>query len=204
MWLPSFTPADHARYSSRWGRVRLNLVQITWYGLDHRYIIDLIESEPDRYVGTGIVPAVSDVSLGQPDRTMVDLARCGIRAFRIRGRSAQGQWGQAERWLDQPGYERMFAAGAEHDLALSFLAGPADLPELDRMCERYPETPVVEAYGASRCMWESDSGGPILMEDKERDFGASVDLIRNAGFLTDDEKDQILGGTATELFFPQL
>jgi len=259
-WLPSFTPDDHSRYSRHFGSVRINLVQMTWYGLDHRYIIDLIESDPDRVVGTGIVPAVSDVSLGRPDRVMRDLSRCGLRAFRIRGRGAQPQWGQTDRWLHLPGYESMFATGAEENLALSFLMGPADIPELDRMCERFPETPViidhlggvrvrdgqisagelqalcllarhprvmvklgpvhglgngqapfldvlalirpvVEAFGAGRCMWQSDSGGPIQMQDPERDYRASVDLIRNAEFLSAADKDMILGGTAEEFFF---
>ena len=37
----------------------------------------------------------------------------------------------------------MFAAGAKHNLALSFLMTPADLPELDRMCRRFGDTPVI-------------------------------------------------------------
>ena len=260
LWLPSFTPDDHFRYSRVLGRVRINLVQMTWYGLEHRYIIDLIESDPDTFVGTGIVPAVGDVSLGSPDRVMRDLSRCGIHAFRIRGRSTQAPWGQPDRWLDQVGYEKMFAAGAEDNLALSFHLGPADLAELDRMCERFPETPViidhvggvrvrdgaiddaplqalcrlarhprvmvklgpvhglgdgvapfgdvlsllrpvVEAFGASRCMWESDSGGPIRMSEPQRDYVASVDLIRGADFLSDADVDMILGGTAESLLF---
>ena len=72
-------------------------------------------------MGTGIVPAVTDVSLGPPDRAMLDLAARGVRAFRIRGRGAQHAFGQGERWLDQEGYERMFAAASEHGLVLSFL-----------------------------------------------------------------------------------
>ena len=125
-WLPSFTPEDHHRWSEAAGEpMCLNLIQITWYGLDHGYIIDIIDSDPDRYVGTGIVPAVADVSLGRPDRAMLDLAARGVRAFRVRGRGAQSDLGQGERWLDQDGYRRMFAAAAEHGLVLSFLLGPA-------------------------------------------------------------------------------
>jgi predicted TIM-barrel fold metal-dependent hydrolase len=121
-WIPSFTPEDHQRWSEAVGEpMCLNLIQITWYGLDHSYIVDLIASDPDRYVGTGIVPAVTDVSLGPPDRAMLDLAARGVRAFRIRGRGAQPAFGQGERWLDQEGYERMFAAASEHGLVLSFL-----------------------------------------------------------------------------------
>ena len=87
LWLPSFTPDDHFAYSRKVGKVCLNLVQMTWYGLDHSYILDLIASDPETYTGTGIVPGVSDVSLADPGKTMLALAEGGIRAFRVRGGS---------------------------------------------------------------------------------------------------------------------
>ena len=145
LWLPSFTPDDHFAYSRNVGKVRLNLVQMTWYGLDHSYILDLIASDPETYTGTGIVPGVSDVSLADPGKTMLALAEGGIRAFRVRGGSTgrPTAFGRSDRWLDYPGYESMFRTGAEHNLALSFLMGLADLPGLIRLCRRFPETPVI-------------------------------------------------------------
>jgi len=143
-WLPSFTPDDHFAYSRRVGKVRLNLVQMTWYGLDHSYILDLIASDPDTYTGTGIVPGICDVSLADPGKSMLTLADGGIRAFRVRGAHARPTaLGRQSRWLDYPGYESMFRTGAEHDLALSFLMGIQDLPDLIRMCRRFPQTPVI-------------------------------------------------------------
>ena len=79
LWLPSFTPDDHFQYSRRVGKIRLNLVQMTWYGLDHSYILDLIASDPDTYTGIGIVSALSDVSLPDPGKAMLALAEGGIR-----------------------------------------------------------------------------------------------------------------------------
>lgn len=143
LWYPSMTPDDYARYGRRYGKVRANLVQPTWYGLDHTYIIDCIASAPDQYVGTGVVPAMSDVALPPPDRAMLRLSERGIRAFRIRGRSARADFGMGSRWMDSPGYDAMFETAADHGLALSFLIGPGDLPEIDRMCSRYPDTRVV-------------------------------------------------------------
>ena len=108
LWLPSFTPAQYSEYSRSVGKVRINLVQMTWYGLDHSYIIDLIANAPDTFVGTGIVPAVTDVSLASPDKTMIALSRHGIYAFRVRGgKSARMPIGDVTRWLDYPGYEGM-------------------------------------------------------------------------------------------------
>ena len=134
------TPEDYARYCRRYGAVRANLVQPTWYGLDHTYIIDCIASAPGQYVGTGVVPAVSDVSLPPPDRAMLSLSERGIRAFRIRGGSTRADFRRSTRWMDYPGYDAMFETAASHGLALSFLIGPDDLPEIDRMCSRYPDT----------------------------------------------------------------
>ncbi len=262
LWLPSFTPEDHSAHSAGLDEPisGINLVQMTWYGLDHRYILDLIESDPVRFTGTGIVPAVSDVSLGSVERVMRDLAKGGIRAFRIRSRIAQPQWGQRDMWLDQTGYEQMFATAAEDDLVLSFLVGPVDLGEIGRMCRRFPQTrviidhvggvrvkdgavdaeqlqplldladcpgvyvklgpvhalaepeppfsgsipllrQVIDAYGAHRCMWESDLGGPILMPDPPQDLPAAINIIRHAEFLDDVEKRAILGGTARQLLW---
>ena len=143
LWYPSMTPEDYARYGRCYGTVRANLVQPTWYGLDHTYIIDCIANAPGQYVGTGVVPAVSDVSLPPPDRAMLRLSERGIRAFRIRGGSTRADFRRSTRWMDYPGYDAMFEAATSHGLALSFLIGPDDLPEIDRMCSRYPDTRVI-------------------------------------------------------------
>ena len=143
LWFPSFTVEELLEQSRAAGVSRVNLVQMTWYGLDHSYILDAIAREPKRFAGTGTVPAVTDVAGPAPDRMMEALAEGGIRAFRIRGRSTRPPIHDGPRWLDHPGYDLMFAAGAKHNLALSFLLSPEDLPELDRMCARFPETPVI-------------------------------------------------------------
>jgi len=143
LWKPSSTPEDFARFNAPFGRVRMNLVQMTWYGLDHSYILDRIAAAPDRFVGTGIVSAVSDVSLASPGLTMVALAQRGVYAFRVRGGTARQAFGNVDRWLDYPEYEEMFKVGAEHNLALSFLMANEQLREIERMCERHPETPVI-------------------------------------------------------------
>ena len=142
-WSPSYTAEELVAQCRPLGVGRINLVQITWYGLDHSYIADVIARDPERFVGTGIVPAVTDATLAKPADTMVALAGKGIYAFRLRGKSSRPPLGDGPRWLDHPGYDQMFAAGAEHNLALSFLMNPDDLPELDRMCSRFPETPVI-------------------------------------------------------------
>ncbi len=143
LWFPSFSIEELIALSRSAGISRMNLIQMTWYGTDHSYILDAIASSPSQFVGTGIVSAVTDVSLASPDRAMVALAEGGIYAFRIRGGSTRPPLGDGPQWMDHPGFEKMFIAGAEHNLALSFLMNPEDLPELDRMCSRHPECPVI-------------------------------------------------------------
>lgn len=161
MWTPSFTPEDLLTHCRRSGVNRINLVQMTWYGLDHTYILDVIASDPDHFVGTGMVPAVTDITLADQGDAMVALARGGIYAFRVRGGSARPPINDKMDWMDHPGYARMFEAGAEHNLAISFLMDPRDIPEVDAMCTRFPETPVIiDHLGRTHA-----TGGPISDND---------------------------------------
>lgn len=139
--IPSITAEELMTQAKPHGVIAINLVQMTWYGLDHTYILDVIRKYPGKFVGTGIVPAFSDASLPSPDLAMIELAKGGILAFRLAGR--RNSWGMGAQWLEHPGYEKMFKAAASHNLALSFLMGPDDLPEVDRMCAKHPDAPVI-------------------------------------------------------------
>ena len=143
LWFPSFSAEETVQLGRAAGVTRFNLIQMTWYGLDHSYILDVIAKDRRHFVGTGIVPAVTDVSLAGPEKMMVALSKGGVYAFRVRGKSTRPKFRDGERWMDHPGYDKMFVAGAKHNLALSFLMTPADLPEVGRMCTKYPETPVI-------------------------------------------------------------
>jgi len=144
LWIPSYEPQDHLAIAGGLGVGRINFVQMTWYGTDHSYILDQIAAAPDRFVGSGIVPAVTDIDVGSPGNTMIALSKGGIYAFRMRGRSWHRRpISDGPQWMDHHGYAEMFETGAAQNLVLSFLAEPSDLPEIDRMCTLYPETPVI-------------------------------------------------------------
>ena len=175
MWIPSYEAKDHLAMAGPHGVGRINFVQMTWYGTDHSYILDLIAAEPDRFVGTGIVPAVTDIDVGSPSRQMSALARGGVYAFRVRGGSARpGLLGAGPRWLDHPGYHEMFEAGARENLAISFLMDPVDIPEVDRMCGLYPDTPVIVDH---LCRIGADG------EFREEDIAAFCGLAKHRGVL---------------------
>src|SRR5262249_1724810 len=58
---------------------------------------------------------------------------------------------------------------------------------------------VVQAFGAKRCMWESDSRFQVVGGHKYQD---SIDLVRKKlDFLSDDDRDRLLRKTAEGFFF---
>jgi predicted TIM-barrel fold metal-dependent hydrolase len=243
-----FTPEDLFKHTKPAGVDRINLIQMSFYGTDNRYMLDMIALHEDVFVGTAVI----DPHAEAPDRLMGELAKKRVRAFRIHPRLSKQP---AAKWLEPEGYAAMFAAGAKNNQAMSCLIEPDGLPEVDRMCRKYPDTPViidhlarigmngvvadkdvdalcglakhprvlvkvgafyalgkkrppytdlapliqkvVKAFGAKRCMWESDCPFQVV-EGKYQD---SIDLVRTKlDFLTDDDRDWLLRRTAAEFF----
>jgi predicted TIM-barrel fold metal-dependent hydrolase len=251
---PSFTAEQLLALCRPAGVGRVNLIQMSYYGFDNRYMLDMIKLYPDRFVGTAIVDPLG----AEPGRAMRELAPRGVRAFRIQPHYSKQP---PAHWLEPPGYAAMFATGAETGQALSCLIGPDGFPEVDRMCRRFPATAVVidhlgrigagpegtikdadvealcalakhpkvyvkvgafyalgkkkppytdlapliravvHAFGARRCMWESDCPFQVV---KDR-YIDSVALIRDhLEFLTKDDRDWLLFRTAhVTLFTPR-
>jgi predicted TIM-barrel fold metal-dependent hydrolase len=132
----SFTPEDLLAHGRPAGVTRINLIQMSFYGFDNDYMLDMIKLYPGVFVGTAMIDPLGRASEAQ----MVELAGRGVRAFRIHPRLSRLP---AAAWLRPEGYGRMFRAGARHRLAMSCLIDPDGLPELDRMCGEFPDTPVI-------------------------------------------------------------
>jgi predicted TIM-barrel fold metal-dependent hydrolase len=247
---PSFTPPELFRHSRPAGVDRVNLIQMSFYGFDNRYMLDMMALYPEVFVGTAVIdPFTADVA-----EQMAALAKKKVRAFRIHPRLSKQP---AAQWLQPAGYETMFATGARTGQAMSCLIDPDALPELDRMCRKYPETPViidhlcrigadgvvrerdvaalgamarhprvlvkvgafyalgkkeppytdlgplirqvVQAFGARRCMWESDCPFQVV----NHRYADSIDLIKTGlDFLSADDREWLLRKTAEAFFFP--
>lgn len=246
---PSFTAEELLATCRPSGVGRVNLIQMSYYGFDNSYMLDVIRAYPDRFVGTAIIdPAGPD-----PGRAMEELLPRGVRAFRIQPQFLKLP---IDRWLDHPGYDAMFGRAARTRQAISCLIGPDAFPEVDRMCGKYPEAPViidhlgrigldgtireadvaalvalarhpglyvkvgafyalgrkeppyldlapmiervVGAFGADRCMWESDCPFQVV----EHTYADSIGLIRDRlPFLTEADRGWLLAGTADRLLF---
>ncbi len=247
---PSFTPEELFKHTKPAGVDRINLIQMSFYGFDNRYVLDMMAVHKDVFAGTAVI----DPLVEHPDREMTEMAKKRVRAFRVHPRLSKQP---AEKWLEPAGYAKMFEAGARNDQAMSCLINPDALPELDRMCRKYPETPViidhlcrigadgtvrdkdvdalcamarhkrvlvkvgafyalgkkkapytdlapliekvVKAFGARRCMWESDCPFQVVEGHNYQD---SIDLVRKKlDFLSDEDRDWLLRRTAEEFFF---
>ena len=217
---PAFTPTVLFAHSKPAGVARVNLIQMSFYGFDNSYMLDMIKQYPEVFVGTAVIDPRNE-----PVKRMRDLAPKGVRAFRIYPTLVK-----AEKWLEPEGYAAMFAEGAKSDQAMSCLIGPSDLPELDRMCTKFTDTPVIIDHlcriggdgtireadvnalcamskhkrvmvkvGAKRCMWETDCPFQV---GTGHTYQASVEfVVKQLDFLTADERDWLMRRTAEEFFF---
>jgi predicted TIM-barrel fold metal-dependent hydrolase len=132
----SFTPEELFNHCKPAGVNRINLIQMSFYGFHNRYMLDMVALYKDVFVGTAVIDPLAD----SPDRLMTELARKRVRAFRIHPGLNKLP---TARWLEPPGYAKIFEAGARNNQAMSCLIAPDALPELERMCRKFPETPVI-------------------------------------------------------------
>lgn len=130
----SFLPADillHARAS---GVERIVLVQMSYYGSDNSYMLDVIRGQPDMFRGIAVV----DRMLDRPSAQIRRLVESGVRGVRIelnKGVSTTSAEGAA--------LDRLFHAAAREELAICPLMVPDALPALRQFCCRHPDSTVV-------------------------------------------------------------
>lgn len=130
---PSFTPEELLQHARPEGVTRIVLIQMSFYGYDNSYMLDTMRRYPGVFSGVAVIDE-SD----RPAETMRRLKEQGVRGFRIRpGKQS------AQRWLDGEGMAAMWRCGAEEGLSMCHLIDPDALPGVDRMCARFPDTPVV-------------------------------------------------------------
>jgi len=131
---PSFTPEELFAQCRPHGVTRIVLIQMSFYGFDNRYMLDVMKAHPGVFGGVAVI----DESAKDVKCTMLQLAEQGVRGFRIRSTKEK-----AESWLDSPGMQEMWKIGAEEGLSMCLLADPDSLPAALKMCQKFPETPVV-------------------------------------------------------------
>ncbi len=131
---PSFTAEEFLALSRPHGVTRTLLIQMSFYRFDNRYMTDTMRRFPGVFAGVGIV----DDKAARPQDAMRDLAKQGVRGFRINP-GAQ----TVDAWLGSPGMAEMWKCAGDDGLALCPLIGPNALPGIAAMCAKFPRTRVV-------------------------------------------------------------
>ncbi len=129
----SFTAEELLATCRPAGVGRVNLIQMSYYEFDNRYMLDMIKLYPERFVGTAIVDPLGD----DPGKAMRDLLARGVRAFRIQPAYSKLPPG---RWLEPEGYSAMFTTAARTG------AGPFLLDWPGRLCRNRANVPPVSGY----------------------------------------------------------
>lgn len=110
------------------------LIQMSFYGYDNSYMLDVIAAHPGKFRGVAVI----EQDHGQPEELMLQLKAKGCSGFRIYPKDRD-----FENWLSSETLQHMFRVGGEQNLNMCCLMDPNGLPALDRMCRKYPKTPVV-------------------------------------------------------------
>jgi predicted TIM-barrel fold metal-dependent hydrolase len=267
----SFTAEDLLAESQAAGVERVVLIgHDVFHGYDNSYMLNAASRFPTRFR----VCALIDDRGPDPAGLMRQLLLQGVTGFRInpweKGLAMLG--GDTARrtdWLTTKGMEAMWTAAASTGQAMCCLIDPSDLPAIDTMCAKFPNTTVVvdhfarigvsgsvdaaqlgqlcalarhpnvyvkcsafyalglkqppyldllpmiqklhAAFTARRLMWASDCPyqltgaaaglqGPI--EVVQHAYADSIAVLqKHADWLTDEERERMLRGTAQEVFF---
>ena len=131
---PSFTLEEFFRHANPEGVTRAVLIQMSFYGVDQRYLLDQLAASRGTCAGVAVI----DVDADDAEAEMRRLAQQGVRGFRIRpGDAKTGDW------LAGKGMATLWKHAADTGTAVCPLINPDALPSVDAMCRRYPGTVVV-------------------------------------------------------------
>src|SRR5262245_40538382 len=72
----SFTPDELFRHTKPAGVDRINLIQMSFYGFDNRYMLDMMDLHKDSFVGTAVIDPLGK----EPETQMAELAKRRVRA----------------------------------------------------------------------------------------------------------------------------
>lgn len=150
----SFTDEELMAVAQPEGVGRVVLIQHhPYHGFDNSYLIDTWKKHPDRF---RIVAQIDDKK-DNVVTLMKQMLTTGVTGFRIGPREDQ------PKWLATEGMQRMWKTAAETRQSMCCLINPDNLPELEVMCQKFPDTPVVIDHFA-----RIGESGEIREEDVNR------------------------------------
>jgi len=134
---PSFTDDELMAIARPVGVSRVVLIQHSIYHLfDNSYLVDAVRRHPKLFRVVGMV----DDSKPGSGEAMKKLLPQGVTGFRITPFIRKER---PEQWLEVPGMIEMWTTAATTRQSMCCLINASDLPAVDAMCERHPDTSVV-------------------------------------------------------------
>ncbi|MEQ8785492.1 MAG: amidohydrolase family protein [Pirellulaceae bacterium] len=131
---PSFTTEELLALARPLGVGRVVLIAHTqYYVYDNTYMVDAAKAHP----GVFSVVGALDHELPRVAERMRKNLGDHIRSYRI------ASWRDPKGWLQGEGMTQMWTTAAEEGISMGLLLNPENLPQVDRMCEKFPDTPVV-------------------------------------------------------------
>jgi predicted TIM-barrel fold metal-dependent hydrolase len=130
----SFTPEQLFAHCRPEGVSRIVLIQMSYYKTDNRYMLDMMAAHPGTFSGVAIIDENATDVRGR----MKALKQQGVRGFRIYTGSSD-----VAGWLGSAGMKAMWKSAAEENLNMCLLINPEALGPVSKMCEQFPDTPVV-------------------------------------------------------------
>lgn len=129
----SFTADQLFRHCRPVGVERIVLIQMSFYQYDHAYMLDVMNAN------RGVFSGVALIDHHRPDLVdqMKSLAQKGMRGFRLHST------GDAKDWVDDAGMHKLWQTAAAEGLAVCPLINPQDIPHVDALCKKFPDTTVV-------------------------------------------------------------
>lgn len=147
--IPRFLPEDILAEANASGVDRIVLIQMSYYGTDNSLLVDSIRLHPDRFRGMAVIDE-NDTDLATTIRQMRPAGVRGIRVVAL---------DPADALAERRGLQELLARAGEEQIVVGFLTAPEILPELDRVCVRFPDTSIVIDHMARIGM-----NGPITAE----------------------------------------
>lgn len=131
---PSFTDDELMAIAKPLGVDRVVLIQHRpYHGYDNSYCIAATKKRPDAFRVVGMI----DEALPEIPERMKKLLDDKVTGFRITPRV------RPDTWLSSDGMRQMWKTGAKSGQAMCCLIDAKQLVEVDKTCERFPDTPVV-------------------------------------------------------------
>jgi len=130
---PSFTAEELLKHCKPVGVDRIVLIQMSFYEYDHSYMSEVMAANKGIFSGVALIDYQADDVVDQ----MKKLASQQMRGFRLHST------GNTKAWVDDLGMNKLWRNAAKEGLAVCPLINPADIPNIDALCKKHPDTTVV-------------------------------------------------------------